>query len=536
MPRWASVLFFNDVTLTYLSSFNGKQFAKQWIRLANTCENILEIQSLSEIDLNALGQGGSPVRQRTSLFCRENFNPVRYEVETTDKSWSIEFQKEQIIVFPPGGEDPQVLPRNDAQYLIGSTGHQAVLLALQHESGNLNTELSIFLPDPLMTVPYKLTLDKNSDEQKLSVHSSHEEEFLLSQEGILLECQQPGKGIRTWLSEVPEKFPEWAHGPMPVQSRVKYVPPVTNIFHLEDVTISGPVTSIGATVTIPKGEGPFPAVLFLAGSGAHDRHGLSGEIDIGYHEIVDFLSEQGFVGLRYDSRGAGSTRYGKDILDLGLTALIADAQACLDYLRSRPEVDSDRIFFIGHSQGGIIALSLAGNPSNKPEGIVLIATPGRGLDEIMQEQLKFQSNKLGLSDEQTANQLKDLTTFIQLARTDQELKPGDIPDHLSGLIRNQTWLREHLENLPTDLIKGVRCPVLILQGEKDFQVSVTDANNLLAAARNADIDSELVLFPELDHLLKAVSGEKGMKAYYEKDRHVSREALNQIHCWLTGHS
>lgn len=537
MAEWTATLFPNGRPLVYTSSLNGKTFATQWTSLAGaTAEGLIELESFLEIDMTALGQGGSPFRQRTRLLCTEEFAPVHYESQSGAKKWSLDFEADQIIVHPPGAESEQRLPRAGTQYLFGTTGQQAIALAILHDRGLLGTTtLTVFLPDPLLTVPYALTPAPDLGSEQW-LRSSHEEELLVDHEGRLRVCRVPKKGIVNEIAAPPLALPDWARDDSIARPRVRYTPPTNARFRLLDVTIDGPVTPIGATLSIPDGSGPFPAVLFLGGSGVHDRHGIAGEIDMGTHEIVDHLVERGLAGLRYDSRGGGTTRFGPDALDLGLSALVDDASACLEFLVGRSEVDRERIFLIGHSEGGTLALALIARRGVAPKGLVLMAPIGRDIDEVMFDQLESQGRTIGLSEAQIASQRDDLRAFVELARSDRPWESGSLPDHLLGLVRSRTWLREHLQNPTTALIAQVRCPVLICQGEKDFQISVErDAKRLVAAARAAGVEVELATFPDLDHLFKPAKGEGSMADFYDPSRRVSPDFLTHLDDWLTEH-
>ena len=534
MATWTTASFPAGNTLAYQSSLNDKPFATQWTSLADvTPDGLVELQTLVEIDTAVLGQGGSPYRQRTRLLCTTDFEPVRYEIESSGKSWSLDFEGDAIVVHPPGGDAPQRLPRGGAEFLFGAVGHQAIIVAVLGERGRLDdATLTVFLPDPLMAVPYRLWRAPDLGEGHW-LCSSHEEELLVDADGRLREVRLPKRGVRTVLLEPPPALPAWSREASIARAAVKYAPPADSHFQLLDVTIPGPVTPIGATLTVPRGTGPFPAVLFLSGSGAHDRHGIAGEIDIGTHEIVDFLAERGFAGLRYDTRGAGTTRFGRDALDFGLSALLDDAVACLEFLRNRPEVEPQRVALIGHSEGGLVALALAVRRGAAPKAIVLMASLGRTLDEVMFDQLESQGRVMGLSDAQIESQRKELRAFVDLARSDRPSEPGALPDHLLGLLRSRTWLREHLEHPATTLVAQLRCRLLVCHGEKDFQVSrERDAERLVAAARAASVDVDFMTFPDLDHLFKHADGESTMAQYYDARRHVSADFLARLHGWL----
>ena len=538
MSIWTETLFPDGRLLVYHSSLNDKLFATQWSALAaSPPEGLIEVESFLEIDTAVLGQGGSPVRQRTRLLCTTAFEPIRYQSQSGDKRWSLAFEQDEIVVHPPGGEADQRLPRAGAEYLLGMTGHQAIIMAVLHAQGRLDdASLIVFAPDPLLAVPYRLSPAPDLAGDGHWVRSSHEEDLLVDPEGVLRECRLPKKGVRTTFVDPPPPLPKWARDDSIARPNLKYARPADARFQSLEVTIEGPVTPIGATLTIPEGDGPFPAVLFLGGSGTHDRHGIAGEIDIGTHEIVDHLAGRGFAGLRYDTRGAGTTGFGKDALSMGLSALVQDARSCFEFLRQRPEVDRERIFLVGHSQGGTLALALVARHGVTSRGVVLLAALGRTVDEVMSDQLESQGPLIGLSADQIANQREELRTFVELARSDRPSGPGSLPDHLMGLVRSRAWLREHLDNPATELIAHVRCPVLVLQGEKDFQVSLDrDARRLIEAGRAAGVDAEIVSFPDLDHLFKRTEGESRMAQYYDRSRKVSSEFLAVLDRWLITH-
>jgi uncharacterized protein len=537
MVGWVATLFPEGKPLVYRSALNERPFATQWTAAPAFTGGLIGVESYLEVDTAALGQGGSPLRQRVRLLCDAAFHPVRYSNhQAGDKLWTFDFEVEQVVVHPPGADSEQRVPRGGAEYLFGAIAHQAIAAAILHAAGRLeHAELTVFLPESLLAVPYKL-----SPAAELGEHwfrSSHEEDLLVDDRGVLRECRLPKKGVRTTLADPPPPLPDWAGDESLAPPRIVYAPPTGARFKLLDVSISGPVTPIGASLTIPDGPGPFPAVLFLSGSGTHDRHGIAGEIDIGTHEIMDHLAGRGFLGLRYDTRGAGTTSLGSDMLDLGLMALADDALACYRFLENRPETARDRMFLIGHSQGGLLALILKARRQVGAGGIVLLACLGRTIDQVMFDQLESQGPLMGLSPAQVAAQREELAAFIDLARSGRRSEAGVLPDHLLSLVRSRTWLRDHLENPAAELIAELPCPVLICQGAKDFQVSIErDAKPLLRAAQAAGIDVDFAGFPDLDHLFKKTEGESRMAQYYDRSRHVSPELMAVLDRWLAKRS
>src|SRR5262249_32653231 len=144
------------------------------------------------------------------------------------------------------------------------------------------------------------------------------------------------------------------------------------------------VTVYGSLLLPPAAPGErLPAALILAGSGPTDRNGNSALICGGapvINKLADFaqaLAGDGVASVRYRKLGSGQTGLPSSVnLDaIGFDLFVNEARAAYDYLRSRPEVDPNRVFVLGHSEGGLIALVLATElaPEEQPAALVLAA-------------------------------------------------------------------------------------------------------------------------------------------------------------------
>jgi hypothetical protein len=273
-------------------------------------------------------------------------------------------------------------------------------------------------------------------------------------------------------------------------------------------------------------------VLFVSGTGTHDRHGMTGDVDLGTHEIMDYLSDNGFIGLRFDTQGAGTTKAGDNALNTSLAPIIDDARACLAYLRSRPEVDSGRITVIGHSQGGTVALIVASSEDPPPASVVLAATPGRPLHEILEEQMVWRARTLGLDQDQLEKQLSDFREFVAGVRAGKSFAEGTVPDHLTPMARQVAWMKDHLDIDPVTPLAKLSGRLLILQGAKDFQISTRDSERLYDAAGAADVDVTCHVFPNLDHLFKHCDGEASLELYHDRTRRVDAGFKAFLLDWL----
>lgn len=537
---WQSELFSGGIPLVYTVWLAGKRCTTQWtIYRGIGADGLHEIEFLAEINPTAWGGGGSLIRQRGHLWCTDAVGPVRYTSHAQNTRLTLVFTRDLVTIELPDGS-AQMVARDGAEFLVdGNLPGQAALFYAELASRKALQRpktVRLYLVPQLVTVPSEIVRSETlaADDPPagggLWYRTSHREDILLDAHGRMLEVRIAHLGSECRLETPGPPPPHWPEdlrtGDQP------YTPSPTVHFHLEDVSIEGPVTPIGATLTIPNKI--KAGVLFLSGSGTHDRHGICGEIDLGTHEIMDGLADHGFAGLRFDTRGAGTTRLGSDTLDRGLASDIADALACLDFLRARPEVAGRPLFLIGHSQGGMEALALA----NKQDaaawlaGVVLLAAPGRTLDQVLADQIVAQGQTIGFTAEQIGRQLEDLKQATELVRSGRPWRPGEIPDWLLALFRTRTWYQQMLGCDTRKLIAGVRCPVLVCQGGKDFQVSPTrDAEALVAAARSGGVHCGYAFFPELDHLFKRSAGRSTLAEYYQS-RPVDRAFLDHLLGWL----
>lgn len=521
----------------YVSTLQGKPYARQWTLDRGLAEDGLRrLDFLTEIDPSAAGLGGGLIRMRSRLHCTEEARPVRYAVEAAGAHTAFHLGAETVVVRLPDGNELTV-PRAGADFLIDSNipAHLAMMLAALWRNrpwtpGDI-LRTGLFFVGQVATVPCEIEVVEASPVTGLRfLRTSHREEVWLDPAGLMREVRVPHVGFVATVEDDPPPPPDWPDDLTPEEPLPRYAPPSSATFRLRDVTVPGPVVEIGATLSIPAGAGPFPGVLFLSGSGTHDRHGMAGGIDIGTHEILDDLAEHGFVGLRYDTRGAGSTALGADVLDRGLASEIADARACLHVLRQRPETAGRPLFLIGHSQGGTVALALAGAEADIA-GIVLLAAIGRDLDAVIVDQIVGHGDIVGYAPEQVERQVATLREAFAAARAATPWEPGQVPDHVLAMFRTATWLREFLSYRAPDLIGEAGCPILVCQGGQDFQVSPQrDAEPLVAAARGAGRDCAYALFPDLDHLFKRTA--HSTPAQYGETRPVDPDFIATLRDWL----
>ena len=256
----------------------------------------------------------------------------------------------------------------------------------------------------------------------------------------------------------------------------------------QEVTIDGGRAPLhGSLLSPPNAHGA--AVLIIAGSGPTDRDGnvnIPGVRPNTYKLIAEGLAAEGIVSLRFDKRivAASAAAAGPES-ELRLSTYVDDAVAWTTFLRRQPGVTC--VILLGHSEGALIAPLAA--QKTPVCGVISVSGMGRTFDVVLTEQLNA-----ALPDAMKPDAFKVLA----------ELKAGrtvdDPPPALAALFRPsvQPYLISELNVDPAVELAKVKAPVLIVQGETDLQVSVTDAQALKAARP----DAKLVLAPGVNHVLK----------------------------------
>jgi pimeloyl-ACP methyl ester carboxylesterase len=308
------------------------------------------------------------------------------------------------------------------------------------------------------------------------------------------------------------------------------VPAADDEFEREEVKITDGPVSLAGTLTRKKGAaGPRPAVTFLSGSGLQDREGFAGGIDVGTHEILDRLTREGFLVLRVDDRGTGAST--GPLEDVTFDDLVEDGRRVLRYLRTRADVDPERIALLGHSEGGVSGPILAAEGG--VGALVLLAAPGRPIDVLLREQLLAGRRKAGASPAELEAFKAELERFLVAVGGDGELRAEALPSELAAFVPARAWLKSHIARDPLPVLARVRCPVLVLQGGRDVQVLAEHdfpaLERALEAAKHPDFEARL--FPALDHLFK-VASDPPSDLDYIRARPVDGEFLDALSAWL----
>lgn len=261
----------------------------------------------------------------------------------------------------------------------------------------------------------------------------------------------------------------------------------------EEIRAPGPHGDLkGSLVTA---EDPTaPVVLIMPGSGPTDREGNSplGITAGSYRLLAEGLGANGISTVRIDKRGMfGSAAAVPDANAVTVDDYVGDARAWVKVIRDT--TGNDCVWLLGHSEGGLVALAAA-QEEDAVCGLILVATPGRPLGEVLREQLH--------ANPASAPLLPQADAAIDALAAGNRVNETDLPAPLVPMFAPaiQSFLISAFSLDPARLAERVSKPVLIVQGEADLQVGMPDAEALEAAAPSAD----LIRLADTNHVLKAV--------------------------------
>jgi dienelactone hydrolase len=280
------------------------------------------------------------------------------------------------------------------------------------------------------------------------------------------------------------------------------------------------------TLSLPKGDGPFPAVVLLHGSGPHDRDETIGP-NKPLRDLAWGLASQGVAVLRYEKRTREQGRRWKPSMTFR-EETVDDAVAAAALLRKRPEVDGKRVFVLGHSLGAVAAPEV-GRRDPALAGLILLAGNTRPLEDVVLDQVTYiLSLSPGKDDKEELEKLQK-----QVARVKDRGLTADTPSSELPLGAPAAYwlaLREYDQAATAARLK---LPMLLLQGERDYQVTMADfAGWKKALAGHKDV--WLKSYPKLNHLFMEGEG-KARPAEYDKAGHVSREVVDDVAAWVKAH-
>lgn len=281
-------------------------------------------------------------------------------------------------------------------------------------------------------------------------------------------------------------------------------------FTERDVTVGADRWKLPGTLTLPKGNGPFPAIVLVHGSGPHDRDETVGGAKP-FKDLALGLASRGIAVLRYEKR---TKQYPVPEAAPTIAAeTVEDAVRAAQLLRTQRDVDAKRVYVLGHSQGGYVMpriLQLDGAIA----GGIIMAGSARPIEDLVVEQTEY---LLSLSGGGTPEQRER----VEQLRKNPWIALPNVPSSYREDLRGYD---------PAAEVRKTKTPLLILQGERDYQVTIKDFA-LWQAALDGRSNVRFRSYPKLNHLFVAGEG-RSSPAEYEKPGHVAAEVIEDIAAWV----
>ena len=294
-------------------------------------------------------------------------------------------------------------------------------------------------------------------------------------------------------------------------------------FTEESVMVGSGEWILPGNLTIPKGTGPFPAVVLVQGSGPNDQDETIGP-NKPFKDIAWGLASQGIVVLRYVKRTKEYPQKSLEVNNFTVEdEVIDDVIAAINLLNETPVVNHSQIFVLGHSLGGYLAPRIA-SQDNLTSGIIIMAGPTRHIEDLILEQTRYLANLSGTNaSSQIAALQKDITKIKNLNFTDNEIILG----------APASYWRDLANYDPVATAQTLHIPMLIMQGLRDYQVTLKDFNRWNETFYNNE-KVTLKTYPSLNHLFISGTGAPTNTEYLIPG-HVAVEVINEISLWIKTH-
>jgi uncharacterized protein len=314
-----------------------------------------------------------------------------------------------------------------------------------------------------------------------------------------------------------------ANAPLPpVWQRPTYSRP--ELFHEREVTVGDDAWKLGGTLLIPVGKPPFPAVVLVHGPGPNDRDESIYSNKI-LADLAEGLASRGLAVLRYDKR---TKIYAAKMSEMDYTVeqeTVEDAVRAAALLRHQPEIDPNRVFVLGHSLGGYLAPRIAAQ-DGRLAGLIFLAANARPVEVMALEQNEYVASLGNGPSPEVQKRLADLRAEVIKVRNPTPGKAN--PPVLMGL--PLAYLLDLKGYDPLAAAKRLAIPMLFLQGERDFQVTMKDFD-LWKSALGGRSNATFRAYPALNHLFLAGEG-KGSPAEYRVPGNFNAEAVGGMADWL----
>lgn len=407
-----------------------------------------------------------------------------------------------------------ILARGRIDLVLERNQTPLLALYLKRFLGTEDGTYQALIPETGQVISYRLTASGRALESSLG------ERLVLDGNGVIKEVVF--KPSEFTVRRCKRPLPRWQ--PFKKSPGTSYAPPQDLIS--KDIVL----LDVEASCVRPRPPSKsFAAGVFIGGTGVYTRHGFTAQFDIGYHQLLDGLAHRGLASVRYEKfdRKAANLAQAEERQDFA--SLRKGAESWLDWLNDQPWARKLPRIVIGHSLGGLVALSLAARHKDI-DAVIIMSTPGQSFRQIITSQRDWFLRHLPFSKRSKAELTRLQERLIATLEEDRPWALAELDPQLQPLKRKLRLYRSVLDLDPLALVSKGTCPLLIVQGGKDVQVEPKDAERLMGAARAAGRPARLILDSELDHLLKKsnAQGIQAISLYGDKRRRVPASLIRLI--------
>ena len=295
-----------------------------------------------------------------------------------------------------------------------------------------------------------------------------------------------------------------------------------------DTTLVSRSFLLRASLKIPQGKTNLPCVIFLNGSGPADKDGTVGPNKIAL-DILNGLAANGIASISFDKR---TVQHANQIVKnydsfTVQNEYVEDALSAIEFVKNIKVIDKKRVFLIGHSEGAIIAPYIYAQAKKSIKAIVLLAASPRNFEDLILSQFQY------LLSLDSNNQMiqKQYSMIQHSAQNLPKVYEGKyVPkDSLPFGLPSKYW-QSLKETSITKYLPLVKCPILILQGKRDYQVTTNDFENLLLITTKQQ-KVESAILDSLNHLFMPGTG-KSTPLEYSIPSHVSPKVIEKVTAFI----
>ena len=269
---------------------------------------------------------------------------------------------------------------------------------------------------------------------------------------------------------------------------------------------------VDGTLLVPNNAKKPNLAILIAGSGPTNRDGNQNFVkNNSLKKLAENLSNQGIATFRYDKRIVKQIKEGNVDENILFDDFVTDAKTVLEYFKANEEFN--KIYVIGHSQGSLVGMLTA---KDSADGFVSLAGVGQTIDKVIIQQI---ANTAPMFTEDTKRVFKSLS---------EGATTNDFPPALASVFRTdvQPFIMNWMQYDPQRVIKELKIPVLIINGNKDIQIPEEEANLL----KEANPGAELIIIDKMNHVLVTIEGDnlENSKSYNEPGRELSKQLVTEI--------